>query len=399
MLLILLVLVLLAMTIIGWYVSRDIFSPFFVQPGVWVAIFLLYFIISPNYLTIGYHLPLSLLLFSLTFMVGSYLSFYFTQNSPGTILAPDPNQTIVKAYLWISLLTIPYMLFVVIRMALDKDPEHILLFIRMVNTGYSDDPEAHIDFGVASYAIPIPYVLLLFALFYTKSKWQKALVIFLNILVGVLSMSKTNFLSIIFAIVYLLHVQKKIKPKTIAWTFLIFFVVMMAFQFIRSSDSDQESFGLAHTLSMYLFTGFVAYDHFSIPESAHYFGENCLRFVYAITYALGGDIPPVNTLNEFVEVPQPTNVFTILHPFNVDFGYPGLFVFGLLYGLLYGFLYKKTGHPHNVYKIIYTIFLNYLLLEFFAEYILLNLSLTIQYLLYAILPFLIAPRKEKQNGT
>ena len=389
MVMFILLLVLVSLTIIGWYVTRDVFSPFFVQPGIWAGVVALYLIISPNYWEISMHFPISLMLFSTAFLLGGLPSYYYTQNQPSIILSDKPNQTVLTVFRWISILAIPSMLFIVVRMALDKDPEHLLLFIRMVNTGYSDDPEAHIDFGIVSYAVPIPYILLLYSLVYDRSKKLIILSVFLNLLVGLLSMSKTSFLSIIFAIIYLLHRQNKIKPKAILWTLVIFFVLMMLMQFFRSSDADQETFGLTQIISQYFLASIPAYDGFSIPCSAEHYGENCFRFIYAVLHSLGNDIEPIHTLNEFVEVPQPTNVFTILHPFNKDFGYVGLFVFGLLYGFLYGFLYKKNQGGHIFYTFLYVIFLNYLILEFFAEYILLNLSLTIQYIILAALPFLI----------
>jgi oligosaccharide repeat unit polymerase len=387
-------LLMLALVVLGWKVSRDLFSPFVVQPGVWLFIFTLYYALNPPYFPIQNILPLGVALWSVCFQLAAYTVFYYTPVGRYKLYEEElkPNPYILRAYLVISWLTIPTMLFILVKLALEHDPEHMFLFMRMLNVGV-DEHDVAPDFGIANYAIAIPYILLFFTLIYSKSKKQKVLVILLNLMVGFLSMSKTNFLTLLFAVVYILYSQKKMKLRTIMILMSLFFLFSVVFQFFRASDAEQDSFGVTNTISLYLLSNSVAFDYYSIPYSAYHWGEHCFRFFYAVAHSFGSAIPPVDTIYPFVGVPDLTNTFTILHPFYMDFGMYGIAVFGLLYGALYGFLYKKIQNNHPVYKIIYTIFLNFIILQFFSEYILANLSLTLQYILLTIFPFLFQIKK------
>ena len=73
-------------------------------------------------------------------------------------------------------------------------------------------------------------------------------------------------------------------------------------------------------LSLYLTSSIVAFDYFVEPSSAISFGENTLRFIYAVGHSLGISDAPIQTILEFVGVPFPTNTYTLMYPFYKDFG-------------------------------------------------------------------------------
>ena len=126
------------------------------------------------------------------------------------------------------------------------------------------------------------------------------------------------------------------------------------------------------------------------------FGEHVFRFFYAVGHSLGLCAEPAKILSDFVYIPEMANTYSVLYPFYIDFGNVGVLLFSLLYGAFYGFLYKKSLGGNKMLLILYAIFFILLLLEFFAEQIFTNLSMTIQYIVFAVIPFMIG--KEKNNA-
>ena len=381
--------ILLLMTLVGFYMSRDVFSPFVIQPGIWVVILLLYFVMNPPYYPVVNQFPGCLVVWSVSFAIGAYGTHYLMPEKLHYEWN-EPNRTVLRIYIWVASCVVPLMLFIIIRSALANDPEHLLLYIRMLNVteGESADEELP-DFGLLNYFVPIAYILLFFSLMYSKGRKERIWVIVLNLMVAFLTMAKTNFLSILFAALYILYLKGKVKLKTIGGMLLAFLAFSVVFQFFRSSEGGKEGFGVDQMFSLYFFASFVAFDYFVQPLSSAFWGEHIFRIYYAVSYALGGDVPPVETIQGFVSVPVLANTFTVLQPFFVDFGYLGLVAGGMLYGAFYVFLYNNMRGGSAEYRILYTIFLNFLVLQFFAEYILANFSLSVQYVLYALLPFMV----------
>lgn len=164
---------------------------------------------------------------------------------------------------------------------------------------------------------------------------------------------------------------------------------------IQSVRAVGEDLSIVEMLSLYLTSSIVAFDYFVEPSSAISFGENTLRFIYAVGHSLGISDAPIQTILEFVGVPFPTNTYTLMYPFYKDFGLFGITLFSVIYGCIYGFLYKKTRTGSKQGLIIYSIFLTFLLLEFFAELIFTNLSQTIQYVILTALPFIFSNENNK----
>ena len=95
-----------------------------------------------------------------------------------------------------------------------------------------------------------------------------------------------------------------------------------------------------------------------------------------------------------MNIPVETNTYTVLYPFYKDFGTSGVLFFSVIYGSVYGYLYKKTVTGNKFALIVYAMLLNYIILQFIGDFIFTNLSMEIQHLIFAILPFL----KFRYNG-
>ncbi len=384
---IVLFLILILFTIIGFYISRDLFAPFVIMPAVWCIIFLLYFLLPNNYYQINYQFPIALLVWTSAFCFSAIFSTYKTQPASIESIEAQPNIIVLKVYRLLSYTITPVVLILTLIQAITEDPENIFRYIRIMNTGQDESIEP-LNLGPALYFIAVAYIMLFFSLLYDKTKKAKIGIFLLNLLLAFVTMAKTTFLCVFFSTLFILYKKKVVTIKAIALGMLMFIAFSIILQTLRTGDSG-DMMESSDFFSIYLLSSSVAFDHFAVPMSAHHFGEHTFRLFYAIQSALGIEIDVAEVILPLVSIPDLTNTYTILYPFYIDFGLLGVLIFGGIYGLTFGYLYKKQASGGNFQLILYAIFLNYLLIGFIGEFIFTNISQTIQYVVFAALPFLL----------
>lgn len=380
------------LTAYGYYFSRDLFAPFVVAPGVWCFILLLYVIMPGSLYPIQNHFPICLSVWMLCFVVISMIVSSSVAPSSDNSCKAQPNKWVLRAYVTVSIIFVPIMLYVLIKQAFLEDPENMFRYLRVMNTGADENIEMP-NFGVLNYVVSLCYVTLFFVMIYFKNKKVIAAIVILNILLALVTMAKTNFLCVFLTSFYILYHRNIIKKKHMAYGgigFVLFAFVLQSFRMGTNSSGEVEAVDTNDFFTMYLLTSIVAFDYYTIPFSAPSFGANSLRFLYAVGHSLGLSEEPVDTILPFVGVPSFTNTYTTMYPFYTDFGIYGLVIFAAIYAVIYGFLYKKMQTGGQMALILYAILLNFLVLEFIGEFIFTNLSLQIQYLFYAVVPFLLS---------
>ena len=109
----------------------------------------------------------------------------------------------------------------------------------------------------------------------------------------------------------------------------------------------------------------------------------------------GGQTKPVDPILEFkrVEVGEfvfGSNTYTTLYPFYKDFGETGVMVFAVILGLLFGYLFKTSEDNSDFALILYAILAGSIAMQFIGDTFFTVLSQNIQYLVAALLPFIIS---------
>ena len=91
-------------------------------------------------------------------------------------------------------------------------------------------------------------------------------------------------------------------------------------------------------------------------------------------------------IQDFMEVPIPTNLYTIMQPFYLDFGQWGVFIFALIYGTGSGWCYALYKNGNSWGCAMYTFLLYNLITQYASENIILTPVISIQLfvLLYLI---------------
>lgn len=217
----------------------------------------------------------------------------------------------------------------------------------------------------------------------------------MNVLLAIVTMAKTTFLSIMFSSLYLCYVQGIVKKRHLIYGLAVFVAVSFIVQQLRAVGEDIETTSF---LALYLSSSMVAFDYFASPCSSQMFGMHTFRIFYAIGHAIGLTEAPADTVLEFVSIPDMTNTYTNMYPFYEDFGFAGVLVFSIVYGIFYGYLYKKSRTGGKLQLILYAIFLTFVLMEFIGEFLFTNMSATLQYVFFAALPFLLGKDKQPKEA-
>lgn len=383
----------LAVTFIGWYLSRDLFAPYVAVSGVWSIAIVIYYVLPNTFYPISHDFPFVLSVWLVGFFVSSAVCDHFTPSASLYAINRQPNRTVLKAYVIITCLSMPVVCGAIVKQAFLEDPENMFRYMRMMSTGQDENIEMP-NLGILLYFVSLGFVMMFFSLLYFKSKKLKALIIFLNLLLAAVTMAKTSFLGIMFSSMYLCYNQKIIKIRHLLYGLLAFVALSFVIQSVRAVGEEMET---TNFLALYLSSSMVAFDYYAVPCSSHLFGMHTLRIVYAIGHALGITDAPADTILEFVSVPDITNTYTNMYPFYEDFGIVGVFVFSVVYGMFYGYLYKKTRTGGKFELMLYAIFLTFVMMEFIGEFIFTNLSTSLQYVFFAAIPFLFG-KSEKADG-
>lgn len=381
MLLIVFVLCLLLMYI-GFYCTRSLFSPLVLISGLWGIITGLFFIFGDQLYPVTGKFPLAILLWIVCFYIGAFyadlksIPFHLALERKG-----DPNVSILKLYYIIVCITTPVIVLMTLLSALNGPTGNLLYDLRFGNIGA-------FKLGFWGYFVSLAFVTYLIELAYYSVQNRKRvfILLILNLFLAIITVSKFSFFSILFSSVVILYYRRKIRFQKILFLFLFFLLFSIVLQWSRSLSG---SIAIKEFLVTYLLSGAVAFDYLADGVIGTDLGTNTFRFFYAVADAFGANVGVNNTILDFVNIPLPTNVYTVLYPFYVDFGWIGIILFALFSGLFYGFVHRQIREGENSFLVIYAIFATYIVMQFMGEFLATNLSNTIQYLFYTILPFIV----------
>lgn len=376
-------LVFLLMSFIGYTNDKKILNPLFLMPFIWGFIILLFNIIPHTLYPLQSQFLFSVLIWVSSFMLVCYLStFIEIDNSSSFSLY---NKLFFNIYFYIVVIFTPIALVLLITEAIKVGPEYFLLRLRAINTG--QDENETFSLGPVGYVFNFTNtVCLLFTYYYNKmSKLKYYIVLVCAFLLGLVTLARTSLVILSLGIFIILYFKNVLTKKHYLTFIIVFVSFLLLVTILRESNPYDEKVSFFDTFSLYLFGGMPAYDTVAYFGSTQ-FGAYTFRFFYALANALGGSYKVEETIFAYAYIPVPTNVYTVMLPFYKDFGYTGVGIFGMIYGLIFGIAYKLSNHKNILMILIYSMILPCLLLQFFGEYIFLNLSTYLQYIIILLIP-------------
>lgn len=363
-----------------YYQYRDVFAPWSVTLLVWVFVIGLYVFVDHGLYDSGMQFVRAILIWNTGFCTASFLTFRLTPAYSGVGWAQ--NRTHVNLLMWICILLVPFMLYKAISFALSNGSIADLVYnLRQQII----DADEGFSLGPLVYLVHVAYALLLVSIDkqrINRTRFWVALLLCMAFFV--VTMSKQTLFMIAISILYIFYVRKKISLKPIILFALAFGVLGIIFTNFRVTRSGGEAaYTFMDLLGMYLVSPIVAFCY-DTPNSAHYFGEYTLKSINNFLSFFGTGHRNVTIFQEMVNVPIPTNVFTMMSPYFKDFGYGGLVFFSLFEGWLFGLFYKKAETGNNLMRLVYTYILVLLVLQFFDELFFVGLSNFVQIVILLI---------------
>ena len=101
---------------------------------------------------------------------------------------------------------------------------------------------------------------------------------------------------------------------------------------------------------------------------------------------------PVNVITPYVEVPELTNVYTIVHPFYHDFAMLGVLLGAVFYGLFFSCLYWLSAKGSGLGLVLFSGYSIVLLMQFFGDLLVMMFSGNLQLLICVVAIFLVSRR-------
>ena len=301
------------------------------------------------------------------------------------------NKNIFEILYKISLFITPFLIINILRIIINGGG-NIFYALRASNLGIED---AEKGIGFLEYFNPIVLILFLSELyFYQKGKSTRRIFVLLviNLLFVFATMAKTNIIYLIVSSIVILYYKKSISLIQIFYYSLLLLFLMAIIHLSRGSYEDDRILDIViDVFKIYIFAGVPAMDQLIEQQvSTGLWGESVFSSFYKLFNILGFDFQ-FGKGTEFIGIegyamtPYPTNVFTVLSTYYIDFKIVGIVIFGFLTGLYSSFLYKLARNNHTWALILYSLIATSLAFQFFADFIFSMLSQSIQFLLWTIL--------------
>lgn len=356
----------------------DFFSPWALTIFIWIADIALYFIQGTMY-DIGPRFYTCFTVWIITLIPASLTSYWLSQKSPHptavdylTPLSP-PRMLFNVLCILSGILTFVYAMRVwgiVSQFDLDNLLYNLRLYIIEDNSVT----------GLLNHVQGLNFALFIAALWmYPKiSKWLLVYIILVNLVFEIFRMEKSGILIMILSTIFMLYERRKIRVRSILLTFAGIIVLFFFFNLSKEDvDAETESTFLDF-FGMYVTSPLVAFDRL-YPDLSGNFGENTFCILYPYLNMLGFNLEYMDRLQEFVWVPIPTNVYTIMQPFYNDFGIIGIGFFGLLYGVFFGWTYRRFREGNPIFICVYSYLVEVIIIQFYNDNLLQNIVLFLEF--------------------
>lgn len=381
-----------------WHISLGgWFSPWSITILVWAAILLLLRIEGPLLYPLTSQFYTALALWVTALCITAFVTYTLMKGSPLGLEARtttnsrkpciEERHIVFNALFALSIIMTPLYAWNVYKIVSQFSADDMMNNVRLLANEGSGQ-------GILAYSVVINQLLLIVALWsYPRIPTWQLVTIIVSCLMGALAiMEKGAIFFILLMCFYVMYERRVVKMRTIvvisALTLAGFYLFNLARQGENSDYAQNETF--ADFIAMYLASPSVAFSRLT-PDLTPQIGANTFEFFYAVLDKLGiGQFVVHQKLQDFVWVPMPTNVYTVMQPFFIDFGFPGVAFFGAIYGVIFGVLYRLYQNEKKMACVLYTYSIYILVLQFYQDNFMLSLSYIIQ---LSILTVILIPHR------
>lgn len=360
----------------------SLYSPLMISASIWLIVFVAGLAFQERFYPIQEN---AFVAWMIWFMVTNLIFFLFYPSCIKNAWIETKIRMIPMDY------TLPLLLLIVwlsyrFWVIGSTGPEHFFLNLRMSATNL----EGLDHLGLLSRSYPLIFALFLFEHVYAhrENRHLRFLLWCYMLLYAVGSMSKLAILTPVLPYLIIQGIKGRIKVARIALLVTVVVALMISIHFIRASVSDEHT--VLDILAIYVYSPIVALGYMNIDDTLP-FGTYVFRFFYVVGSILDIRPMPVMPLG-YTEVPDPTNVYTVMGPFYYDFGLLGVLLGAVFYGLSFSYLYLHSVKGGRLALSLYSGYSIILVMQFFADVGIAFFSGNLQILIYTLAIFL-ASRK------
>lgn len=365
---------------------RDVLYPGVLHASIWGFVLFLYCLSADSFLPLA---PQTLFIFvggMLVFAMGSYLaSWSYRPSERPQAMVPFRRTRLLNALFWFNLLLLPVSFALAYGLAATGPSGSFLINLRLIETSGNSDRFIWNYLVMLSVVSSALHLLAIDTEMKQSGRLKFALSIPVAVGYCILNTGRTWFFMLLIVLMGLAVLTRKIsvrKALLYSGTAALLLFVMIAVLLGKGGSVDKPVSDNAATLwdafQTYLLGPLPSFDIFVRHHETVRLGDNTLRFFWAALDKIGFETPPVPLVHEFVNVPFPSNVYTVYRPYFDDFGLPGAVMVQFFLGLLHGRLYRKLARPDAFYCCLYAFSLYPLAMQFFQDQYLSLLSLWLQ---------------------
>ena len=386
--------ILLFIAYLSYRFYKNWIAPSVVSSTSWGGVLLCYCLLNHGLYDISNKCLFVILLWNICLCLGSFV-FHSINIFSLTTRWKQPkkfNLWVRNLFFYISLIGFIPSLYISYKQALSIGDGDLLLNLRLANTGIV---KTEFSLGIWAYITSISMVSYLIELLVSKGHFNRRVIVILlvNILLGLATMSKSSFMFLFASSLVVIMSIRAVRIRKMCTYTLMLLILMVGIHEGRSSSDDSKP--LERVFYTYFLGGIPALDqivqsnmHSKIP------GQNVLAIVNNVRAKITGDDSYKKeeyvfdiTEKGYLFVPEPTNVYTVIGKFWLDYGYIGVIIISFLLGVISAYFYKLYCLRIGWGVILYSYFFPVLLLQFFGEYIFTNLSYLLQLIILSLFAY------------
>lgn len=380
----------------GYRRYRNYFAPAVISPASWGAVLLLYAALDHGMFEVSFKGMMIIALWNFSLLAGVYL---FTDTNivriknVASVVKPF-NPWVRNLYYKISVWGLLPTLYISYKQVSSMVGDSLMFNLRMANTG---GVETDYNQGIFAYVYTFAFVSYLIELYsFRKGESKRRLIILflINLILSLVTMAKSSFLFLFFTSLVIVMYKRKVAFKKVLLIAATMFLLMASIQLLRAGDNNERGKVISDMLYSYVFGGIPALDEIvNSRMRSKYPGQNSMALMNNIQVKMGikSEHPKEYehdiTDEGYLYTPYPTNVYTMIGLFWLDYGYKGVVWFSFVIGALAGYFYKLTIRGHRWAIVLYAYFSCVLLLQFFGEYIFTNLSYLLQLIVLSLFAY------------
>lgn len=350
--------------------DKSIINPVTITILIWLSLLILYTIVDHGLYALSNQFYMALLLWVCSFSVPYFIINLLPVNN-WIHLRHEPMRFLYRKELVILFsVAIAISLLLRVKEAWEYDPSNLFRTIRVISiaksNGEIDKPGQFTLFWgrIAQFGYLLCFIYLLKDIKFRYLRLFQALVVF-SLFMGANKFAISKFvIGLIIIQAYRGKLKKSMLFSIAGGLFLLFILI----QLFRSNPGS--NFELFNFLYIYVLSPLPAFDSYILQSSSTNLFSTVSFGEHTFANLLGdSSINPDYFENDnLVFVPLPTNVFTVMSSYFIDWRWMGIGSAGLAFGFIFSYIYKRSK-VNDVYKLLYASLAYILVFQFFFDFL------------------------------